>query len=37
LTNGKSITDVPLNELTKYACEDTDLTYQLYNYITNKL
>lgn len=37
MTAGCPITDVPLDELTKYACEDTDLTYQLYHFITNKL
>ncbi|MBO3096809.1 DUF5906 domain-containing protein [Gelidibacter pelagius] len=33
----KLITEVPIDELTTYACEDTDLTYQLYHYITNQL
>jgi hypothetical protein len=37
MTGGQLITEVPTDELTKYACEDTDLTYQLYHYITNKL
>ena len=37
MTGGKLITEVPTDELTKYACEDTDLTYQLYHFIANKL
>ena len=37
MTGGKPITEVSLDQLTTYACEDTDLTYQLYHYITNKL
>ncbi|NRR91390.1 hypothetical protein HSX10_07420 [Winogradskyella undariae] len=37
ITGGKLITEIPTDELTKYACEDTDLTYQLYHFIANKL
>lgn len=37
LLGDQDITEVPVKELTKYACEDTDLTFQLYNYITNQL
>ncbi|MEQ3663774.1 hypothetical protein [Olleya sp.] len=37
LLGDKLITDIPVEELTKYACEDTDLTFQLYHFITNKL
>lgn len=37
LTKGKSIREVPLEELTLYACEDTDQTFQLYHFINNQL
>lgn len=37
MTDGKTIREVPLEELTKYACEDTDLTFQLYHFINQKL
>jgi len=37
LTQGKPIREVPKNELTLYACEDTDQTFQLYHYINNQL
>jgi hypothetical protein len=37
LTKGKLIREVPLEELTQYACEDTDQTFQLYHYINNQL
>jgi len=37
MTEGKTIREVPLEELTKYACEDTDLTFQLYHFINQKL
>ncbi len=37
MTQGKPIREVDLDTLTKYACEDTDLTLQLYNYLTEKL
>lgn len=37
LLGDKIITEVPHEELTKYACEDTDLTFQLYHYTTNQL
>ncbi|WP_053004250.1 ribonuclease H-like domain-containing protein [Flavobacterium sp. ABG] len=37
LTKGKSIREVPPEELTQYACEDTDQTFQLYHYINNEL
>lgn len=31
------IVDVPKEELTKYACEDADLTLQLYHYLIQQL
>jgi len=37
MTGGKAIREVPLKELTKYACEDTDLTFQLYHFINQQL
>ncbi len=37
MTGGKSITEVETETLTKYACEDTDLTFQLYNFLDNQL
>jgi len=37
MTDGKAIREVPLEELTKYACEDTDLTFQLYHFINQQL
>ncbi|PWB21491.1 hypothetical protein [Flavobacterium sp. HTF] len=37
MTKGESIREIPLEELTLYACEDTDQTFQLYHYINNKL
>jgi len=37
MTQGKDIREVDLLTLTKYACEDTDLTLQLYHYLTKKL
>ena len=37
LTKEKSIREVPLEELTLYACEDTDQTFQLYHHINNQL
>src|SRR5690606_8466607 len=37
MLNGKDITDVPVDELTKYAVEDVDLTLQLYHFLTRKL
>jgi len=33
----KSMADVPLDELVPYACEDADITYQLYEYLKQKL
>ena len=37
LTKEKSIREVPLEELTLYACEDTDQTFQLFHHINNQL
>ncbi|MEC3876021.1 ribonuclease H-like domain-containing protein [Chryseobacterium salviniae] len=37
MLNGRVITEVPKDELTKYACEDVDLTLQLYYYLTQQL
>lgn len=37
LLGDKLITEIPVEELTRYVCEDTDLTFQLYHFITNKL
>lgn len=37
MLNGRVITEVPKEELSKYACEDTDLTLQLYHYLTQQL
>lgn len=37
MTDDRPITEVPVEELTRYACEDTDLTFQLFHHITNKL
>jgi hypothetical protein len=37
LIKGKSVREITLEELTLYACEDTDQTFQLYHYINNKL
>ena len=33
----KSMADVPLDELVPYACEDADITYQLYEFLKQKL
>lgn len=33
---GRKIEDVPFDELTQYACEDTDQTLQLYHFLENK-
>jgi len=33
MRKGRDITEVPKEELTKYACEDADLTLQLYHYL----
>ena len=33
----KSMADVPLDELVSYACEDADITYQLYELLKQKL
>ena len=33
----KSMADVPLDELVPYACEDADITYQLYELLKQKL
>jgi DNA polymerase-1 len=33
----RDITEVPTEELTKYACEDADLTLQLYHFLTQQL
>jgi len=33
----RDITDVPKEELTKYACEDADLTLQLYHFLNQQL
>lgn len=37
MRKGRDITEVPKEELTKYACEDADLTLQLYNFLTQQL
>lgn len=37
MLNGRVITEVPKEELSKYACEDADLTLQLYHYLTQQL
>lgn len=37
MLNDRVITEVPKEELTKYACEDADLTLQLYYYLTQQL
>lgn len=37
MRKGRDITEVPKEELTKYACEDADLTWQLYHYLTQQL
>lgn len=37
MRKGRDITEVPKEELTKYACEDADLTLQLYHYLTQQL
>lgn len=37
MSKGRDITEVPKEELTKYACEDADLTLQLYHYLTQQL
>ncbi|WP_374465643.1 ribonuclease H-like domain-containing protein [Chryseobacterium sp.] len=37
MTKGRDITEVPKEELTKYACEDADLTLQLYHYLIQQL
>jgi len=34
---GRKIEDVPSNELTLYACEDTDQTLQLYHFLNEKI
>ena len=33
----KSMADIPLEELVPYACEDADITYQLYQELSQKL
>ncbi len=33
----KSMADIPLEELVPYACEDADITYQLYQQLSQKL
>lgn len=37
MRKGRDITEVPKEELTKYACEDADLTLQLHNFLTQQL
>lgn len=37
MRDGKPITEVDKEVLTKYACEDTDLTFQLYHFLNNQL
>jgi hypothetical protein len=37
MTGSKEIRQIPLDELTKYACEDVDLTFQLYHFINKQL
>ncbi|MEI3791558.1 MULTISPECIES: ribonuclease H-like domain-containing protein [unclassified Chryseobacterium] len=37
MRKGRDITEVPKEELTQYACEDADLTLQLYHYLTQQL
>lgn len=37
MRKGMDITEVPKEELTKYACEDADLTLQLYHFLTQQL
>lgn len=37
MLNGRVITEVPKEELTKYACEDADLTLQLYHFLNQQL
>jgi|SRR5690554_1029101 len=34
---GRKIEDVPFDELTRYACEDTDQTLQLFHFLNEKL
>lgn len=37
MRKGRNITEVPKEELTKYACEDADLTLQLYHFLSRQL
>ena len=37
MTDEKEIREVPSEDLTKYACEDTDLTFQLYHFLNQQL
>lgn len=37
MTDRRAKNKSPLEELTKYACEDVDLTFQLYHFINNQL
>ena len=37
MLGGNSISDVTDKDLTNYACEDADITLQLYHYLTKKL
>jgi len=37
MRKGRDITEVPKEELTKYACEDADLTLQLYHFLNKQL
>ena len=37
MRKGRDITEVPKEELTKYACEDADLTLQLYHFLIQQL
>ncbi len=37
MLNGRVITEVPKEVLTKYACEDADLTLQLYHFLNQQL
>lgn len=37
MLDGRRIEDVPCDELTRYACEDTDQTFQLCHYLIQQL
>lgn len=37
MVKDRDITEVPKDELTKYACEDADLTLQLYHFLNQQL